>query len=429
MKKATLLSLALSTAAVAASGAGFSLFQGDTTGCADAAGSIAKGGRAGDLYYNPATMSAVTGTVVQVGSFFTRPHLKIDGSNAYTGEKNRTAAKKQWFAIPHLYLTHQALDDVWFGIGFFSRAGLGDEFPAGWPGRYNSTKVEITTFDAAPQIAWRATDWLTVAAGVTFQYFDVTLEQDIDAAGIAGLRNYNAPSPSPYDVHQHLRGDDDIAVGWDLGVMLEPVERLHLGLAYHSQIDLNAEGHARYTVPPAVAAAYPGCFGDTKVKADLSEPAYVMGAVAYDFTDRLTLGVNVTWSGWSCWDKIEIHEEKGFLPGHDVLLSQKKWNDVWRCSVGGSYKLDDEWTLLASFTYDDSPIERAYCDYIVPADTREIYAVGLSWERGRWALDGMYFFEHINDMSTGARVREGMMEGKYAGGFSHAFAFSASYRF
>lgn len=429
MKKASLLSLALSTAAASALGAGFSLFQGDTTGCADAAGSIAKGGRAGDLYYNPATMSAVTGTVVQVGSFFTRPHLKIDGSNAYTGEKNRTAAKKKWFAIPHFYLTHQACDDLWVGLGLFSRAGLGDEFPAGWPGRYNSTKVEITSFDAAPTLAWRATDWLTVAAGVTFQYFDVTLEQDIDAAGIAKMRNYNDPSPSPYDVHQRLRGDDDVAVGWDLGVMLEPVERLHLGVAYHSEIEVNAKGHARYTAPAAVRAAYPGCFGNTKVKATLKEPAYVMSALAYDFTDRLTLGVNVTWSGWSCWDKIEIHEEQGFLPGHDVLLSKKDWNDVWRYSVGGSYKLDDEWSLLASFTYDDSPIEPAHCDYIVPADTRQIYAVGLSWERGRWALDGMYFFEHINDMSTDARVSEGMMKGKYAGGFSHAFAFSASYRF
>ena len=81
MKKSNLLALALTTAAASAFGSGFSLFQGDTTGCADAAGSIAKGGRAGDLYYNPAAMSSVTGTVVQVGSFFTRPHLKIEGTD------------------------------------------------------------------------------------------------------------------------------------------------------------------------------------------------------------------------------------------------------------------------------------------------------------------------------------------------------------
>jgi len=430
MKKTSLLALALTAAATASFGSGFSLFQGDATGCADAAGSIAKGGRAGDMFYNPATLGAVTGTVVQAGVFATRPHLKIDGTDYYTGAKTHTAAKKEWFEIPHFYFTTPISDDVRFGLGLFSRVGLGDKFPAGWPGRYNSTEVAFTTFDVAPAIAWRATDWLTVAAGITMQYFEVTLEQDIDAAGIAGLRPYNAPTPdSPLDVHQRLHGDDVFALGWDLGVMVEPVERLHVGLAYHSEVEIHAKGHARYDVPAPVRAAYPSFFGDTVVRATITEPDYWMGAVVYDFTDRLSLGVNVTHSGWSCWDKLEIHEEDAFLPGHDTLLSEKKWTDAWRYSLGGAYKLDENWTAMASFTWDDSPINRKHADYIVPADTREIYAFGLSWENEVWALDAMYFFENINDCSFGARPQEGVMQGKYTGGFSHAFAFSVSRRF
>lgn len=429
MKKTSLLALALTTAATASFGSGFSLFQGDTTGCADAAGSIAKGGRAGDLYYNPATMSATTGNVVQVGSFFTRPHLKIEGANPYTGEKYRVEGDKKWFAIPHLYFTSQLSDDLWFGLGMFSRMGLGDEFPAGWFGRYNSTKVDIQTFDVSPTLAWRATDWLSVGAGVTFQYFDIVLEQDIDAAGIAGLRAYNDPSPSPLDVHQRIHGDDDCAVGWDLGVKVDPLEGLHFGLAYHSQIKINAKGHARYTAPAPIRAAYPAFFRDTKAQGKITEPDYWMGAVAYDFTDRLTLGLNVTRSGWSSWDELVITEERAFLPGHGTLRAEKDWNDVWRYSVGGSYKIDENWTALASFTWDDSPINPKHADYLVPADTREIYAFGLSWENDDWAIDGMYFFENINDLSIDARPAEGIAKGRFTGGFSHAFAFSVSRRF
>ena len=430
MKKSNLLALALTTAAASSFGAGFSLFQGDTTGCADAAGSIAKGGRAGDLYYNPATMSSVTGTVVQTGSFFTRPHLKIEGTDPYTGTKHRAAGKKEWFAIPHLYLTSQVADDLWVGVGLFSRMGLGDQFPDGWFGRYNSTEVDIVTFDVAPTLAWRATDWLTIGAGVTLQYFGIVLEQDIDAAGVAGMRPYNAPYPdSPLDVHQNIHGRDDLAVGWDLGVKIDPIERLHLGLAYHSKVEVRAKGHARYDVPAPVKAAYPAFFGDTKIKGGIDEPDYWMGAVVYDFTDRLSLGVNVTRTGWSSWDELVIEQEKAFLPGHGELRSVKDWNDVWRFSVGGSYKLDENWTALASYTWDDSPINRKHADYLVPADTREIYALGLSWEDGPWAIDGMYFFEKINDCSFGGRPQEGILEGKYTGGFSHAFALSASYRF
>ena len=428
MKKTTsLLASVLCTAT--AFGAGFSLFQGDTTGIADSAGSIAKGGRAGDMYYNPAAGVAVTGTVVQVGSFFTGPHLKIEGADPYTGARTTTAADTKWFAIPHLYLVHQVSDDVRIGLGIFSRMGLGDEFPRQWPGRYNSTKVDFATYDISPMVAWRVNDWLSIGGGVTFQYFDIVLEQEIDAAGVAGLRPYNATQPSPYDVHQRIHGDDDCAMGWDLGVMLTPVERLHLGLSYHSEIDVTAKGHARYDAPAAIRAAYPMFFRDTKAKGKITEPDYWMAAVAYDVTDRLTLGLNVTRSGWSSWDKLEIRVADPILPGHDVLGSKKDWDDVWRYSVGGSYKLDDQWTLLASFTYDDSPINRKHADYIVPADTREIYAVGCSYETGPWAFDAMYFFEKINDCSFGARPAEGIMAGKYTDGYSHALAFSVSYQF
>lgn len=428
MKKLPIL-LATASFATISFGAGFSLFQGDATGIADAAGSIAKGGRAGDMYYNPAALSATTGTVVQAGSFFTRPHLKVKGTDPYTGEKSTTAADKKFFAIPHLYLAHQVSEDLFLGLGLYSRMGLGDEFPRRWPGRYNSNKVDFATYDIAPVIAWRATDWLTIAGGITIQYFDITLEQEIDAAGIAGLRPYNATAPSPYDVHQRIHGTDECSVGWDLGVMLTPVERLHLGLAYHSEVDITAKGHARYDAPAPIRAAYPGLFHDTSAKGKITEPDYWMGAIAYDFTDRLTLGVNVTHSGWGAWDKLEIELGQPILPGHDKIGSKKDWNDVWRYSVGGAYRLTDRWTLLGSFTYDDSPINRKHADYIVPADTREIYAVGCSYEVGVWAFDATYFFEKINDCSFAGRPSEGILQGKYADGFSQAFTFSVSYRF
>ena len=428
MKKLpVLLASVLSTSA--AFGAGFSLFQGDASGIADVAGSIAKGGRAGDMYYNPASLGTVTGTVVQVGTFVTSPRLKVEGADPYTGARSTTAAEEKWFNIPHLYLAHQITDDVNVGLGVFSRMGLGDEFPRQWPGRYNSTKVMLATYDVMPSVSWRVNDWLTLAGGITYQYFDIVLEQQLDAAGIAGLRPYNATSPSPYDVHQHLHGYDDCALGWDLGVQLNPVERLHVGLGYHSQVKVKAKGWGRYDAPPAIRATYPALFRDTPIRGNITEPAYWMGAVAYDFTDRLTLGFNVTRSEWSSWEKLVIDLENPILPGHDKLVSEKDWNDVWRYSVGGSYKLDDQWTVRGSFTYDDSPINRKHADYIVPADTREIYAVGCTYETGPWTFDATYFFEKINDCSFGARPAEGILKGKYTDGYSHAVALSASYQF
>ncbi|MBR6021276.1 MAG: outer membrane protein transport protein [Kiritimatiellae bacterium] len=428
----SILTLLFAAAASSALASGFSLFQGDSTGIADAAGSIAKGGRVGDLYYNPATLANLpegTTNAIQAGCFFTRPHLKIDTSNPYTGEKYHTSAENQWFQIPHVYYGHRFNDSIVAGFGLFSRIGLGDHFPDGWPGRYNSTQVEFYTFDFAPTISWRVCDWLSVGAGLTLQYFNIALEQDIDAAGAAGLRPYNNPDFSPYDVHQRIHGDDSLAVGYDLGIQVRPISRLHLGLAYHSEVTAHAKGHVRYDVPAPIKAMYPMYFQYTGVRGTITEPDYWMAAIVYDLTDRLAIGGAVTRSGWSSWDALRIRLDTAFLPGHDTLYSEKNWDDVWRWSAGAAYRINDEWTVRGSFTWDDSPIDPDHADYIVPADTRQIYALGLSWERGPWALDGAYFFEHIDDMDVPARPAEGISEGKYTDGFSHAFSFTVGYSF
>lgn len=430
MKKTALTGMILLAAAAQAWAAGFSLFQGDATGIANPPESMAKGGRVGDMYYNPALLAEMKGTnAIQVGCFFTRPHLKIDTTNPYNGDKEHTAAETQWFQIPHFYAAHRFCDNLVAGFGLFSRMGLGDHFPDGWAGRYNNTRVEFYTFDFAPTISWKATDWLTVGAGVTLQYFDIALEQDIDAAGIAGLRNYNDPSPAPYDVHQRIHGDDSLALGWDAGIQLKPVKRVALGLAYHSEVEARAKGHVRYTAPAAIRAMYPMFFQYTPCKGNITEPDYWMGALTVDATDRLTLGFGVTRSGWSSWDELVIDEEIPFLPGHGRLQSTKNWKDVWRWTVGASYRINDEWSARASYTFDDSPIDPSHADYIVPADTRQIYALGLSYEVGDWVFDAAYFFEDIKDLRLEGRPAEGIYTGKYADGFAHSFAVSLGYNF
>ena len=430
MKKTALTGVVLLAAAAQAWAAGFSLFQGDSTGIANPPESIAKGGRIGDLYYNPATLAGLESTnAIQVGCFFTRPHLKVNTTSPYTGEKAHTAAKSQWFQIPHLYAAHRISDSWVAGFGLFSRVGLGDRFPENWAGRYNNTRVDFYTFDFAPTIAWKATDWLSVGGGITLQYFDIALEQDIDAAGIAGARNYNDPTPSPYDVHQRIHGSDSLALGWDAGIQLKPLDWIHLGLAYHSEVEAHAKGHARYTVPATIRAMYPMFFQYTPAKGNITEPDYWMGALAIDVTKRITVGASITRSGWSSWDALIIDEEKPFLPGHGRLQSVKNWDDVWRWSVGASCKITDEWSARLSYTYDDSPIDRNHADYIVPADTRQIYAFGLSYETGPWIFDAAYFYEDIKDMSYDGRPAEGVFTGKYTDGFAHSFAVSLGYNF
>ena len=192
--------------AESASGAGFALYEGSARGNVNPSVLTAKGGEASAQYFNPAAITTVPGTQVQAGLTAIVPTADVETVNPYTGERNRSHGDGKVWPIPHFYLSSQLNDELWLGFGIGTRFGLGAEFSETWPGRYSSYKAEILSFDVSPSLAWKVNDRLSVALGLSIRYFDIELAQKIDAAGLNGLRNYNDPSYSPFDVDQNLHG-------------------------------------------------------------------------------------------------------------------------------------------------------------------------------------------------------------------------------
>lgn len=411
-----------------ASGAGFALYEGSAAGNADAAGVTAKGGEPGAIFFNPAGITTLPGTQVQMGVSVVAPHATVEGVNPYTGEKYSEDGRNRVWPLPHAYVTHQLNDDFWLGIGMYTRFGLGSEFDDVWFGRYNNIHAKIVTYNLNPVVAWKATDNLSLSAGLSVQHFDITMKQLVDAAGIAGLRKYNDPSPSPYDVFQEMNGDD-VGFGFDLGIMYQATEKLNIGAAYHSRIEQECEGDVKYTKPAAVAAMAPAFFNDTGIKGDVTLPDFVMTAITYDITDKLTAGLGVTYTHWSTYDELVIRFDDPILPGKSEAASDKDWDNCFRYTGGLSYELNEAITLRASYTYDESPLQAETADYIVPAHDRHIMAVGCGYKTGDWVFDGSYFFEIIEDMDAPAHVASGVMPSEFTDGHAHCFGFSATRKF
>ncbi|MBR1837653.1 MAG: TonB-dependent receptor [Kiritimatiellae bacterium] len=415
-------------AAVPAFAAGFALEEGSARGNVNPASLIARGGEPGAMYFNPANIADLPGTQVQVGATFILPAAHVDTVSPYTGRRDRAAGHSQVWNIPSAYLTHRVSDDLAFGFGIFTRYGLGANFPRRWAGRYGNYKAEILSLDFAPQLAWRATDRLTIAAGISVRYFDIELAQRIDAAGMYGLRPYNDPSPSPFDVDQDLHGDD-VHPAIDLGLQWKIRDDLTFGAAYHSRIQFKVRGDAKWDAPAAVRAVAPGCFADMPFNSRNYNPDKFMAALAWDATERLTLSAGFTFTTWHLYDDLLVKLERDMVPGVDELASVKEWHDAWRLSAGADYALSEEWTLRAGYTWDQSPINGRYADYLVPGDDRHILAAGLGWTRGDWTVEGSYFYEIVQDFDVKARPRSGVFDGKYADAHAHAAALSVTRRF
>ena len=411
-----------------ASGAGFALYEGSARGNVTPAGLTAKGGDASALYFNPAAITAVPGTQVAFGLTAIVPTADVTTVNPYTGRKDRSYGDGKVWPIPHFYVTSQLDDELWFGFGVGTRFGLGAEFEETWPGRYSSYKAEILSFDVMPTLAWKATDRLSVALGISVRYFDIELAQKIDAAGLNGLRNYNDPSYSPYDIDQNLHGDD-IKPAFDLGLAWKITDNLDFGAAYHSRIHFKVKGDAKWRKPAAVNAMAPMFFENTTFSSRNYNPDKFMTGLAWGATDRLTLSAGLTYTTWHLYDDLLIKLDNDMVPGRRELASEKQWNDTWRLSGGASYALTEEWTARAGYTWDQSPINGKYADYLVPGDNRSIFGIGLGWSRGDWEVEGSLFYEYVEDYRVHAAPARGVYDGAYQNAEGYCFALSVTRRF
>ncbi len=430
MKRASLRTPLLLVSVLAAGalhvrGAGFGLYDGSARGNVTPASLAAKGGDPSAQYFNGAAITSLEGTRLQAGLTAIAPWADVTTRSPYTGAYARSYGDGKIWPIPHLYLASQLTGSLWFGLGFATRYGLGAEFPGDWPGRYSNYKAEILSFDAAPLLAWKVNDRLSLSLGLSLRYFDIELAQKIDAAGAAGLRPYNDPSPSPFDVDQNLHGDD-VRPAVDLGLVYRPVESVSLGAAYHSRIHFHVEGDAKWRAPAAVQAQAPLFFHDCGFRSKNYNPDWFVLSVAWDATDRLTLSAGAIYTTWHLYKDLVISLDEPAVFGRDTLVSAKRWNDTWRASVGADYRLSDEWTLRAGYTWDQSPINSTTVDYLVPGDNRHILAVGAGWARGAWAVEGSYFYEFVDDFDVRGRPANGVFDGSFTGAKGHALALSVS---
>ena len=408
--------------------AGFALEEGSARGNVDAAGLTASGGEPGSLYFNAATITELPGTQVELGTSLIKPWADVKTVSPYTGETDVGHGHSKVWTIPSAYVTHQLNDSLWFGAGLFTRYGLGAKFPSTWAGRYGNYKAEILSFDFSPNIAWKVTDNLSLSAGLSLRYFDIELAQRIDAAGLYGLRNYNDPSYSPYDIDQNLHGDD-IKPAFDLGLAWKITDNLDFGAAYHSRIHFKVKGDAKWRKPAAVNAMAPMFFENTTFSSRNYNPDKFMTGLAWGATDRLTLSAGLTYTTWHLYDDLLIKLDNDMVPGRRELASEKQWNDTWRLSGGASYALTEEWTARAGYTWDQSPINGKYADYLVPGDNRSIFGIGLGWSRGDWEVEGSLFYEYVEDYRVHAAPARGVYDGAYQNAEGYCFALSVTRRF
>jgi len=407
-------------------GAGFALYEGSARGNALGGTLVARADDASALFYNPAGITQLPGLQVMGGATFIIPGTDVTTTNPYNKRTTKTGTESNVWMPPHLYASYQFSDKLWFGLGVFGQFGLGTEFDSLWSGRYNSYDAEIKTLTFNPNFAFKVTDSLSLAAGIDFMWFDLTLKNKIDASG------QNNPATYAYDVDQKLTGDS-INAGWNVALHYKPLNWMAFGMSYRSQVKQNVTGDANFTKPSFLN---PLVFQDTSVAGSITLPDTLYSGLMFKPWNCFSVEIGGTWVRWSTYDQLTIQYDNAIAYDSKTgkAITQvtriKDWHDTWRASIGFEYTPIEWLDLRAGYIFDESPVTDEHADYLLPANSRHIFSFGPGFRWRNWTLDLSYQYIWILDRdNVPARLSEGVLQSSFSGGYANLVGLSVGYKF
>ncbi len=418
---------------------GFAIIEQSVSGLGNSfAGGAAVAEDATTVFFNPAGMTRLDGQQITAGTHVIVPSAKFTTSAAptnVTGAPIRDAAGTaiasgssasnagQTGVVPNFYSTNKLSDKLSLGLGINAPFGLTTKYDKTWAGRYHAVESSVATININPNLAYKVNEQLSLAAGFSVQYIDVTLSSMVDGglvnAKLAGLGSpaanmamaadsTNLSNPAN-DVFIENKADD-WGFGFNLGMLYQFNEKTRAGLTYRSQITHKIEGEVTSDVPSAVAnldAA--GLFADQSVNGSLTLPASASISLYHQMNARLSLMGDVSWTGWSSFDELIINFEGTGIAGSTNSPTTENWEDTWRYSIGASFKATDLLTLRTGLAYDETPILDEYRTPRIPGETRTWLSLGTGYKlTNNLNLDVAYAHLFVSDSKFSKTASPGL---------------------
>jgi long-chain fatty acid transport protein len=371
------------------------------------------------IYYNPAGITQLTGSHVRAGVYaisLEPTYRSPDGRRFHNQEKMN--------AVPQLFVTHTPDDSAFsFGLGLYSPFGLSMQWPQDTGFRTIATEGALKYITANPVLAWKIAPNLSVAAGVTFNYAEIDLQQGL------------VWPEQPFDRFK-FKGD-----GWDVGYNLGALWHLHekvaIGATFRSATRINLKGQTEFhndvELPLPGGGAVPA-FPRQRVdaEADFPFPLKVISGISFRPTPEWNFEFNADYTGWNALRTVTLEQAAPFPPllPQDVPLTLN-WQSSWYYEFGATRYFNNGWHVSAGYIFNENSVPDANYTPLVADLDRHFWSVGTGFRGRRLNFDVAYQFGYgpTRTVTGSAPSPTGQTaDGRYSF-LSHAVALSAGWQF
>ena len=411
---------ALSTQAMAA---GFALNEQSISGMGTSfAGRSSSVDDASTVFGNPAGMSRLTREQVTFGVAAINAKTDIKDASGAPGSNDGDMVPA--IGVPMGYWVKPLDEKVTFGLGVYAPFGLVTDYESGFQGRYEGDYSEVRVVTIQPTVSYRFNDQLTVGLGATINRIDGQLESAVPS-------RVGAP-----DSRVKIKGDD-VAAGFNIGVLYEFSPSTRMGLTYHSKVEYELEGDTTIsgndpiygTGIPALGVPGINAYGKYDASLDLTTPEMADLSITHELNDQWTLYAGTSYTRWSRLKSIVVQNE-GVAAGpasanFGTISEEQDWHDTWSYALGAAYKLNKEWTLRTGVAMDQSPTNNVHRSPRIPTGDRTAVSFGVAWNPSDdVTVDLAYSYLWEED----AKIRQDSYNATYENS-AHGFGAGLTYRF
>ncbi|CAH2604694.1 Transporter [Rhodovastum atsumiense] len=340
------------------------------------AGAAARADDPATLFFNSAGMTRLPGYQVSVSSSLIMPQSTLQNANATTvsgfpvlGTLGGDIAGDA--LLPSIFATAEIGGGWWAGLAITSPFGLTTKYGTDSIARYYALTSQLRTYNITPSVAYQVLPNLSVSAGLQIEVVNATLSNSVDLGSVGASRRIPGYFPGRNDALARLKGDDT-AVGWQVGLLYEPIEGTRVGVNYRSSIYHQLGGSVGFENVQYPLSLQPN-FRGGPATAKLATPGLLGIGFSHDI-GPVTLLAQLDYSFWSSFRTLYIDYPGG------PSITDENWRDTYTLSLGADWRLNDKLTLRGGVAYDQTPVRNIDRTPRIPDGDRYWLSVGATYK-------------------------------------------------
>ncbi len=369
------------------------------------------------MLFNPAGLSYMDGKVdLSLGATAIFSKVKFTSGN-YNAETDNPIGTPLFG-----YAGFKITDKFYAGISVTNPAGNSLVWPDNWSGSTYIQNISLKVFSVQPTISYKFSEKLSLGVGLMADFGSMDMSKGIMPVG--SIAAFLPLVPAQYQtvinnnlnvspLSMNLTGKSGVDLGFNIGILYSPNDRLSIGLSYRSKVMMklnNGDASISYGSPelqtlfamlsqsPNFPAAVKGAMmlDGAQFDAQLPIPSNTNLGIAWKATDKMLLSAELQYVGWKAYDTLSI-----VFPNVS-MNSPKNFSNTMIYRVGAEFYCTPKFTTRVGFIYDNTPSDLTLYTPDSPGSDKISVTTGFTYKPVKF-MDIDFAFQYNHGVKTNGK--------------------------